>query len=252
MPWIVEFHGDFEPEFMGFELAVQDALLAAASLLADFGPQPGRPYADTLKGSKYVNMKELRFEASNGEWRAAFAFDSQRQAILLVAGDKSGGSQRRFYKQLIAKADERFSSHLDRVKAGKKGNKMGRTLDQIIAELPPDRRERVEARYQELRREVEGLRELRQIAGKAQAEIASALNIKQPSVSKIEKQADMYLSTLRSYVEAVGGSLELTVKLPTHPAFTLHSLGDVVAGAALPSEARGRRRKRAAEPHENR
>jgi len=46
---------------------------------------------------------------------------------------------------------------------------MGRTLDQIIAELPPDRRDRIEARYQELRQEVEGLRELRQIAGMAQA-----------------------------------------------------------------------------------
>jgi DNA-binding XRE family transcriptional regulator len=53
--------------------------------------------------------------------------------------------------------------------------------------------------------EVEGLRQLRQLAGKGQADIASALNIKQPSVSKIEKQTDMYLSTLRSYVEAVGG-----------------------------------------------
>ena len=74
---------------------------------------------------------------------------------------------------------------------------MGRNLNQIIAELPPERQERIEARYQELRQEVEGLRELRLIAGKAQADIATALKIKQPSVSKIEKQADMYLSTLR-------------------------------------------------------
>ncbi len=68
---------------------------------------------------------------------------------------------------------------------------MGRTLDQVIAELPSERRERVEARYQELKHEVEGLRELREITGKAQLEIAAALNIKQPSVSKIEKQTDM-------------------------------------------------------------
>jgi len=66
MPWIVEFHDEFEPELIEFELAVQDALFAAAKLLADFGPQLGRPHADTLKGSKYVNTKELRFEASNG------------------------------------------------------------------------------------------------------------------------------------------------------------------------------------------
>lgn len=104
---------------------------------------------------------------------------------------------------------------------------MGRTLNQIIAELPKKQQERVEARYQELKQEVEGLRELRQIAGKAQADIAIALNIKQPSVSKIEKQTDMYLSTLRSYVEAIGGKLELTVRLPSRPALKIQHLGDV-------------------------
>lgn len=91
---------------------------------------------------------------------------------------------------------------------------MGRSLNEVINALPPEEQARIDTRYQELKQEVEGLRELRQLAGKAQADIASALNIKQPSVSKIEKQADMYLSTLRSYVEAIGGQLELTVKLP--------------------------------------
>jgi hypothetical protein len=121
VPWIVEFDGAFEPEFKAFDLDVQDALLAVAKLLADYGPQLGRPHADTLDGSKHANMKELRFEASDGEWRAAFAFDPRRRAVLLVAGDKSGGSQKRFYKQLIAKADRRYSAHLDRLKAAKKG-----------------------------------------------------------------------------------------------------------------------------------
>lgn len=106
---------------------------------------------------------------------------------------------------------------------------MARNLNDIIAALPADEQVAIESRYQELKHEVEGLRELRQIAGKAQEDIATALNIKQPSVSKIEKQADMYLSTLRSYVEAVGGKLELTVKLPAHPALRLQSLGDVSA-----------------------
>jgi hypothetical protein len=120
MAWVVEFHDDFELEFQTFEPPVQDALLAVAKLLMDYGPQLGRPYADTLNGSEYANMKELRFEASGGEWRAAFAFDPERQAILLMAGDKSGGSQKRFYRQLIAKADRRFSAHLKRLKAAKK------------------------------------------------------------------------------------------------------------------------------------
>jgi transcriptional regulator with XRE-family HTH domain len=123
---------------------------------------------------------------------------------------------------------------------------MGRTLDQVIAELPPERRERVEARYQELRQGVEGLRELRQIAGKAQADIATALNIKQPSVSKIEKQADMYPSTLRGYVEAIGGELELTMKLPERPVLRIHHLGDVAEPAVQPRSARPARRRRAA------
>jgi hypothetical protein len=86
VPWLVEFHDDFEPEFLAFEPAVQDALLVVAKLLADFGPQLGRPCADTLNGSEHANIEELRFEASDGEWRAAFTFDPQRQAILLVAG----------------------------------------------------------------------------------------------------------------------------------------------------------------------
>ncbi len=124
---------------------------------------------------------------------------------------------------------------------------MGLSLDQVSAERPPERRERVEARYQERRQEVEGLRELRRIAGKAQVEIATALNIKQPSVSKIENQADMYLSTLRSYVEALGGELELSVKLPQRPALRIRRLGDVAEPVVRPPRnARPARRRRAA------
>jgi hypothetical protein len=118
--WEVKLHDAFEAEFQALEPAVQDAMLVVAKVLADFGPQLGRPHVDTLKGSKHANMKELRFEAADGEWRAAFAFDPARNAIVLVAGDKSGGSQKRFYRSLIAKADLRFSDHLESLKSGKK------------------------------------------------------------------------------------------------------------------------------------
>ncbi len=64
-------------------------------------------------------MKELRFDADNGVWRVAFAFDPERKAVLLVAGDKSGGSQRKFYKKLIIKADDRFDEHLEYLRKGK-------------------------------------------------------------------------------------------------------------------------------------
>lgn len=121
MEWEVQFHAAFEAEVLAFEREVRIALIAATRLLSDYGPQLGRPHADTLKGSKHANMKELRFEAADGKWRAAFAFDPERRAIMLVAGDKSGGSQKRFYRQLIAKADLRFSEHLESLKPAKKG-----------------------------------------------------------------------------------------------------------------------------------
>ncbi len=117
MKWTVQFHNKFEAEFDGLAMDVQDELLAHAKLLESFGPQLGRPRADTLKGSKFSNMKELRFDANNGVWRIAFAFDPQRKAILLIAGDKSGVSEKRFYKELIKKADERFAEHLSLIQS---------------------------------------------------------------------------------------------------------------------------------------
>lgn len=116
MKWEVRFHEDFDPEFDALPGDVQSELLALALLLEQFGPQLGRPRVDTLKGSRHANMKELRFDAADGVWRVAFAFDPKRNAVLLVAGNKSGGGEKRFYRQLIAKADERFDEHLSRTK----------------------------------------------------------------------------------------------------------------------------------------
>lgn len=79
MEWDVIFHAAFESEFAGFSHAVQDELLAHARLLAVFGPQLKRPRADTLNGSRHANMKELRFQAGDGVWRVAFAFDPRRK-----------------------------------------------------------------------------------------------------------------------------------------------------------------------------
>ena len=109
---------EFEPEFHALHEDVRTEILALSIVLEQFGPQLGRPRVDTLKGSRHANMKELRFSAADGEWRVAFAFDRRRKAILLVAGDKSGGSEKRFYRELIRKADERFDAHLARIEKG--------------------------------------------------------------------------------------------------------------------------------------
>ncbi len=112
MNWAVAFHEDFVPEFRGLDRRIQDEVYAVGRLLEQFGPHLGRPRVDTLNGSRHANMKEMRFSAADGEWRIAFAFDPARNAIVLVAGDKSGGSTKRFYRALIRKADQRFDRHL--------------------------------------------------------------------------------------------------------------------------------------------
>ncbi len=116
--WAVEMADEFRPEFDALDQGVRREVLALARVLQEFGPQLGRPRVDTLNGSRHANMKELRFSAADGEWRVAFAFDPRRKAILLVAGDKSGGSEKRFYRELIRKADERFDAHLARTGKG--------------------------------------------------------------------------------------------------------------------------------------
>lgn len=120
MTWSVHFHPEFDREFGDLDDEVQDELLAHGKLLEEFGPTLGRPRADTLNGSRHANMKELRFNAADGVWRVAFAFDPKRRAILLVAGDKSGGSERRFYRQLLQKADARFDEHLSGLRRERK------------------------------------------------------------------------------------------------------------------------------------
>ena len=113
MMWEVEFHPDFRREVDEMSDAVQDALSNVMETLFIHGPSAKRPAVGTLRGSRFANMKELRFNADGGVWRVAFAFDPRRRAVLLVAGDKSGVSQRRFYRGLIRTADRRFQNFLD-------------------------------------------------------------------------------------------------------------------------------------------
>src|SRR6266853_4359648 len=131
-----------------------------------------------------------------------------------------------------------MSSRIDKM------DKMDRAFRRIVSASPPQRRGK---RHQELKREVESLRELRLIAGKAQADVAAALQIKQPSVSKIETQVDMYLSTLRAYVEAIGGELELVIRLRTRPVSRLYRLRGALGRISRSRHgAPGRRRPTAA------
>jgi hypothetical protein len=116
MTWDVLFHSEFEAEFTELPEAVQDELLARLKLLEKIGPALGRPNVDTLEGSSFPNMKELRFQL-DGLWRFIFAFDRARHAIILVGGNKQGQNQARFYRNLIKLADARFAAHVAGLKA---------------------------------------------------------------------------------------------------------------------------------------
>jgi hypothetical protein len=113
MQWQVLLHSAFAGELDDFPADVQDELAALIRALQHLGPHLKRPRCDTLNGSRFANMKELRFDAADGVWRVAFAFDPDRRAVLLVGGDKSGVGSKRFYKTLIRKADDRFSDWLE-------------------------------------------------------------------------------------------------------------------------------------------
>lgn len=111
----MNFHEEFYEEFQELSLEVKEGISIKIELLIKFGTQLNRPHVNTLKGSVFPNMKELRVSTGNEVWRIAFAFDPVREAILLVGGDKRGKNQKLFYKKLIKIADKRFQDHLDKL-----------------------------------------------------------------------------------------------------------------------------------------
>ena len=108
---------------------------------------------------------------------------------------------------------------------------LGRTLDEVLAAMPAERQARIKARTAELHAEVEGLKALRKLAARSQEQIAQSLGIKQPAIVKIERQTDLYLSTLRRFVEAAGGTLELRVELPGTGVMRLTGMGELNTNA---------------------
>lgn len=134
----------------------------------------GRPLVDTLKRSKHANMKELRFDAGGGVWRAAFALDPEKKAIGLVAGDKSGVSEKRFHRSLIATADAAVRC-TSRNGQQAEAEEMSKTLAQIMAEMPEDERAEVKARTADILAEIDGLAELRRLVGLTQGQVAFKL-----------------------------------------------------------------------------
>lgn len=121
---------------------------------------------------------------------------------------------------LIARADERF----DRDKEGM--NPMGTTLKEKVAQLAPERRARIEAEADRLQAEYQTLKDLRKARDLTQARLAETLGIRQATIAQLEKPSDLMISTLCSYVEAMGGRLRLTVEFPDKAPVSPQGLGD--------------------------
>lgn len=118
--WDVTTTDDFNEWFTELDDAAQIEVIAKVTLLKQLGPRLSRPHADTLNASRHTNMKELRADTADKVLRIAFAFDPLRSAILLIGGNKTGMSERLFYRQLIQRADRLYDEHLATVKPRKK------------------------------------------------------------------------------------------------------------------------------------
>jgi len=124
MKWSVKEHEEYTRWFEMLEEGLQDEILARVGVLSREGPRLGRPQVDTLTGSRYPNMKELRVQYQGEPWRILFAFDPKRNAILLLGGNKTGNSQ--WYEENLPIADRRFEQHLEVLEQKKeKGKKHG-------------------------------------------------------------------------------------------------------------------------------
>lgn len=110
--WTVKLTPRFERWLYQQDIALQMEMAAALNLLAMEGPHLGRPYADTIKSTGIVNLKELRVQSNGRPVRAFFIFDPTRNAIVLCAGNKKGEDQKRFYKAMIATAKNEYATYL--------------------------------------------------------------------------------------------------------------------------------------------
>jgi hypothetical protein len=108
--WDVEYTDEFGDWWDTLSEDEQESLAVSVELLRQLGPGLPRPHADTLKGSKHPNMKELRTQHKGRPMRTMFAFDPRRCAILLIGGDKTGDN--RFYDKMIPLADSLYDQHL--------------------------------------------------------------------------------------------------------------------------------------------
>lgn len=111
MAFTVRRTSEFKDWFDQQDKPLRRAILAHIGLLQERGPRLSRPHADTLKGSKLTNLKELRVQHRGDPYRILYAFDPKRQALLLVGGNKA--EDKKWYDKMIPRAEKLFEAHLE-------------------------------------------------------------------------------------------------------------------------------------------
>lgn len=117
--WTIDRTDEIADWIAGLDDDAKEAILKSLIVLQEIGPALGRPHVDTLKGSSYPNMKELRIQNKGRVFRIFFAFDPERNAILLIGGDKRG--DKHFYETMVPRADELYRRHLDKMRKSHEG-----------------------------------------------------------------------------------------------------------------------------------
>ena len=110
MAWEVEYTDEFEAWWDGLGEDEQISINAVVIILEQVGPALTRPYADTVKGSRFPNMRELRVQHQGRPFRLLYAFDPRRTALILIGGDKTGND--RWYAENVPIADRLYAEHL--------------------------------------------------------------------------------------------------------------------------------------------
>ena len=113
MAWEIEVSDEFKEWYESLTDGECSSINGVVDALALLGPALGRPQADTLNGSQYANMKELRIQHQGRPYRILFAFDPRRYAYLILGGDKTGDAQ--WYEDAIRRADSIFAQHLEEI-----------------------------------------------------------------------------------------------------------------------------------------
>lgn len=108
--WVVEVSDEFARWWQSLPARAQEAIAHDVEVLRTIGPALGRPWVDSVRGSRHSNMKELRTRVGRAAYRILFAFDPRRSAILLAGGDKAGST--RFYRSMVDEADRIYDAHL--------------------------------------------------------------------------------------------------------------------------------------------